>query len=486
MTLAELFDGIAEVPDKLKGLLVFGVTSDTREVGEGCVFVCIKGMRFDGHSAAEDMLKSKGAVAVVTEQRLGLGAEIVVESTRKAYPEILSAYYGRPTADICLGAVTGTNGKTTVVSLCAQIMRSLSHKVGTIGTLGVDTGDGLKYTHGGPPTTPEAHRLYGLFSEMKRLDTTHCFMEASSQALHQYRFGAERFKAAAFTNLTQDHLDYHGTMEDYFLSKLRLLTMCDNAVVNVDDCYGRRAAEFCRDNGIELLTFSVEGTADYYTEMVKLSPSGCEFILTDRAARKSYPVKFGMTGLYNVSNAIAAALMCSCMGERLSDCLAALAEIKGVGGRIETLYDGEYTIIRDYAHTADGLEKLLSTLKPVVKGRLYALFGAAGERDALKRPDMAATVSKYADYMIITSDNPANEDPQSIINEVRAGVPDDAEYAEFVDRREAIEFAVAKLADGDMLALCGKGHEDYQLIGDEYVPFDEKQIVEEILSKRGN
>ncbi len=484
MTLAELFDGIAEVPERMRELLVFSVTSDTREVAEGSVFVCIKGMRFDGHSAAEEMLKYKGAVAVITERPLGLGAEIVVESTRKAYPELLSRWYGSPTASLALGAVTGTNGKTTVVNLATEIMRSVGFKTGTIGTLGTDTGEGREYTHGGPPTTPEAHRLYGLFSEMKRLGTRCCFMEASSQALHQYRFGAERFRVAAFTNLTQDHLDYHGTMEEYFQAKLRLFTMCDTAIVNIDDAYGRRVAEFCTDNGVKLLTYSVEGEADFYTEMVNLYPDRSEFILTDRAAKKSYPVKLAMTGLYNVSNAIAAALMCMCMGTDLALCLSHLEGVS-VEGRLETLYDGKYTIIRDYAHTADGLEKLLSTLKPVAKGRLVALFGAAGDRDALKRPDMAATVAKYADYMVLTSDNPATEDPQSIIDDVKRGVPEGADFAEFTDRREAIEFAVAQLKEGDVLALCGKGHEDYQLIGAEYVPFDEKKIINEILSKRG-
>ncbi len=486
MTLSELFDGIAQVPEKLKNTIVFGVTSDTREVGEGYVFVCIKGMRFDGHSAAEDMLKLKGAVAVVTERPLGLGAEIVVDNTRWTYPEILSAYYGRPTSDILLGAVTGTNGKTTVVSLAAQIMRTLHHQTGTIGTLGCNTGHGLQYTHGGPPTTPEAHRLYGLFSEMRELGTTHCFMEASSQALHQYRFAGESFKAAVFTNLTQDHLDYHGSMEEYFQAKLRLFSMCDKAIVNIDDEYGKRVARYCAENGVELLTTSVYSEAYYYTEMVKLHPDGCDFILTDRMARKSYPVHFGMTGLYNVSNAIQAALMCYCMGEELQDCLAALESISGVDGRIETLHAGDFTIVRDYAHTADGLDKLLSTLRPVVKGRLFALFGAAGDRDAAKRPEMGATAARYADVLVITSDNPASEEPQSIIDAVRAGVPEGTVCTEFTDRRQAIEYAISQLKKGDLLALCGKGHEDYQLIGTEYVPFDEKQIVYEILGKEGN
>ena len=381
--------------------------------------------------------------------------------------------------------MTGTNGKTTTVNLCAGILRHFGEQVGVIGTLGTDTGRGLQYAHSGPPTTPEPRRLYSLFREMADIGTRYCFIEASSQALAQYRFAAEDFAVAAFTNLTQDHLDYHGTMEEYYLAKRSLFDMCGRAVLNIDDEYGRRTAEYCRENNIDHVTTSVIGEADLYTEQVNLSPSGAEFWLTDKAAKKTYPVRISMTGLYNVSNAIQAALICSSLGFPLWQCLDALSEIKGVGGRLETLYDGRFTVIRDYAHTPDGLDKLLSTLKPVAKGRLIVLFGSAGERDNTKRPVMGEICSRYGDLLIVTSDNPAGEDPQSIIDMVTAGIPDGTEYVQFVDRGEALRYALDMLRDGDLLALCGKGHEDYQMIGSEYVPFDEKEITEKYLKEKG-
>ena len=484
MTLAQLFSGIAEISAEIKDAEVAGVTSDSREVNKGFVYVCIKGASFDGHSAAEEMLK-KGAVAVVTQQKLGLMHEICVDNSRRLYPELLSAFYGRPTEKIKLGAVTGTNGKTTTVNLCAGILRSFGEQVGVIGTLGVDTGKGLEYTHGGPPTTPEPRRLYSLFAEMAEIGTKYCFIEASSQALAQYRFAAERFSTAAFTNLTQDHLDYHKTMENYFAAKRALFDMCENAVLNIDDEYGRKIADYCRENDIPCTTTSVEGEADIYTEQVDLTPGGAEFILTDRVAQKSYPVRIAMTGLYNVSNAVQAAVMCSRMGFPLWRCLQALEGIKGVGGRLETLYSGAYTIIRDYAHTPDGLDKLLSALKPTVKGRLVVLFGSAGERDTAKRPMMGEVAAKYGDYLIVSSDNPAHEDPQSIIDSVKQGIPDGVPYVEYPDREDAVRYACGMLKEGDVLALCGKGHEDYQIIGDEYVHLDEKELVQEYLTEIG-
>lgn len=476
MTLGEVFSGICGIKEELCGLVVTGVTSDSREVREGTLFVAVEGRNFDGHSFAADMLKN-GACAVVTRRALGLEREITVENPRELYSHLLSAFYGRPTDKIKLGAVTGTNGKTTVVNLCGQITRLLGHQTAIIGTLGVDTGKGLVYSHEGPPTNPEPKRLYELFAEMAEIGTKYCFMEASSQALAQYRFSAERFAAAAFTNLTRDHLDYHGDMENYFLAKRSLFDMGGAAVVNIDDGYGGRIAEYCRENKIPLTTTSVCGTADYYTETVKLFPDRAEFILTDKAAKKSYPVRFAMTGLYNVSNAVQAAVMCVKMGFELSDILEVLEKISGVGGRLETLYNGDFTVIRDYAHTEDGLEKLLSTLKPLTKGRLITLFGAAGERDAGKRPAMGMAAAKYSDHLIVTTDSPRHEDPQKTVDDVVAGIPAGVPYIGISDRREAVLAALNMARSGDIVALCGKGHEDYQAIGDEYLHFDEKEIV---------
>lgn len=484
MTLGSLFEGIADISTEIADTEVAGVTSDSREVRSGFVFVCIKGASFDGHSAAERLL-SEGTAAVVTQQRLSLPREINVSDSRRIYPELLSKFYGRPTEGIKLCAVTGTNGKTTTVNMCAQIVRSFGKQVGVIGTLGTDTGKGLQYTHGGPPTTPEPRRLYSLFREMADIGTEYCFIEASSQALAQHRFAAEHFTAGAFTNLTQDHLDYHGTMEEYYLAKRRLFEMCGAAVINIDDEYGKRTAEFCKENDIKCHTVSVFGEADYYTENVKLSPAGAEFLLTDRAAGKCYVVKLPMTGYHNVSNAIEAALLCREAGFDLHDCLDALRNISGVSGRLETLYSGEFTVVCDYAHTEDGLVKLLSTLKPLAKNRLITVFGSAGERDTDKRPKMGRAAEMYSNYLVVTTDNPASEDPQRTIDDVVAGLSGSVPHEEHTDRKKAVLHALEMAQAGDVIALCGKGHEDYQIIGREYVHFSERDIVREWLEERG-
>ena len=314
MTLGQLFSGITDIPQKLTERVVSGVTSDNREVESGFLFVCVKGRSFDGHSVAASMLE-KGACAVVTERPLGLPAEICVNESRRLYPELLSAFYGRPTQKLCLGAVTGTNGKTTTVNLCAQITRALGHQTGVIGTVGCDTGKGLQYYHDGPPTTPEPRKLYQLFREMADIGTEYCFLEASSMALAQHRFAAESFAVGAFTNLTQDHLDYHGTMEEYYLAKRMLADMSRTMVINIDDEYGRRTADYCRMSGIQAVTTSVNTSgADYFAEFIRLHPHGAEFLLTCPEKQKSWVAKIPLTGLYNVSNAVQAAVMCRMMG----------------------------------------------------------------------------------------------------------------------------------------------------------------------------
>ena len=486
MTIAELFSGIVpinDIPEALRDIEVSGVTSDSREAEKGFVFVCIKGESFDGHRVAEKLL-GEGICAVVTTEKLGLYREINVEDSRRMYPMLLSNFCGNPTKRIKLGAVTGTNGKTTVVNLCAQITRLLGHKTGVIGTLGTDTGSGLVYSHEGPPTTPEPRRLYELFRQMAEENTEFCFIEASSQALAQHRFAAENFAAGAFTNLTRDHLDYHKTMENYFAAKRSLFDMCGYAVVNIDDEYGAKTADYCRENNIPLKTVSVNDKADYYTEFVKLYSDRSEFVLTDRDGKKSYPVRFAMTGNYNVLNAVTAAVMIHLMGFPMDEVIQALEKIRGVSGRLETLYSGEFTVIRDYAHTEDGLEKLLAALKPLTKNRLICVFGAAGERDAGKRPDMGKAAAAYSDVLIVTTDSPRHEDPQQTIDDVVKGIPEGVPHEEFTDRKEAVIRALELAESGDVVALCGKGHEDYQAIGDVYHHFDEKEIVEEYFNNK--
>lgn len=483
MTVGELFADICAVPEELRNFAVTGVTSDSREAESGFVFVCIKGERFDGHSKAAEAVE-KGAV-VVTRERMGLEREITVPDTRKIYPELLSAFYGHPERRLKICAVTGTNGKTTIANLCAGITRELGFRTGVIGTLGTDTGSGLHYSHDGPPTTPEPRKLCQLFAQMVEEGTEYCFVEASSQALAQYRFAENSFKVGAFTNLTRDHLDYHKTMENYFEAKRKLFDMCGNAVVNIDDEYGRRIAEYCREKNVPCKTVSVDGEADLYTEFVKLGSHGSEFVLTDSTARKSYPVRFALTGKYNVMNAVEAAVTVHLTGIPLDEAIEALGHVRGVAGRLEMLYKGDFTVIRDYAHTDDGLEKLLGTLKPLTERRLITVFGAAGERDAGKRPDMGRAAAKFSDILIVTTDSPRHEDPQQTIDDVVKGIPEGAPHEEFTDRRAAVIRALEIAEKGDIVALCGKGHEDYQAIGDTYFRFDEREIVEEYFRKKG-
>lgn len=477
MNLGELFSGFAEVSEKLKSRAVSGVTSDSREVRESFVFVCIKGSSFDGHTAARAALE-KGAAAVVTENFLGLCGEINVPNSREIYPELLARFFGNPEKKLKICAVTGTNGKTTTVGICAAITRALGHKTGTIGTLGVDAGNGLVYTHDGPPTVPEPKKLAEIFAEMVKNGVEYCFVEASSQALVQRRFPRNCFKAAAFTNLTRDHLDYHGTMENYFAAKRMLFDNSDAAVVNISDDYGKKIAEYCRAKNIPLKTVSVTEKADYYAEFTRCFPDKSEFILTDEQREKSYPARFSLTGEYNVQNALLAAVLCETQGFSLSEIVKALGDVRGVSGRLETLYSGNFTVIRDYAHTEDGLLKLLGTLKPLTKNRLICVFGAAGERDAGKRPDMGRAAAEFADYLIVTTDSPRRENPQDTIDGVVRGIPRGKPYEEFIDREKAVLRALEIAENGDVVALCGKGHEDYQAIGGEYFHFDEKEIVE--------
>jgi UDP-N-acetylmuramoyl-L-alanyl-D-glutamate--2,6-diaminopimelate ligase len=424
------------------------VTDDTREVVAGSLFVAIKGENFDGESAAAEML-AKGASAVITQTDLGLGeSQIVVENARFAYAQAASEFYGNPTSRLRLIAVTGTNGKTTVATLIKAIIEKSGAKCGFIGTTEYDTCGKI---YESVFSTPRQSELYRLFAEMAENGAQFCVMEASSQALDQYRIAGETFEAGIFTNLTQDHLDWHKTMENYYQAKKRLFTMCKKAVINVDDDWGRRLAG---ELAIPVTAYSVHD---------------------------EYSFKCNMPGLFNIANSMAAIAACKLAGFSESLCIAAIEESKGVRGRCEVLHAGEYTVICDYAHTQDALEKILTCIRGFAKGRIICLFGAAGERDADKRPLMGATAAKHADELVITSDNPRFEAPDRIIAEVVAGLPAGTLYKTFVDRREAIEYALSAAKNDDVVLLAGKGHEVYQVIGDKNQPFDEREIVREIL-----
>jgi UDP-N-acetylmuramoyl-L-alanyl-D-glutamate--2,6-diaminopimelate ligase len=479
---------------------VTNVTDDTRNVVEGSVFVAIRGESFNGEAAAADML-ARGAVAVITQRDLGLGErQILVENARLAYAQAVSRFFGNPTARLKLIAVTGTNGKSTVASLIKELIDSAGHKCGFIGTTCYDTCGSTYEAH---LSTPRQDELYRLFAEMRDNGADYCVMEASSQALDQYRIAGEMFEVGIFTNLTQDHLDWHKTMENYYQAKKMLFAMCKSALICVDDDWGKRLAdELTAESAIPVETYSIsqtraavrraspvgrqlddKSTADYYAVNIKTTSSAVSYWFNDTDSEKSYLVRFKMPGLFNAANSIAAIAACKRVGVDSADCIAALESCSGVRGRCEVIHDGLFTVICDYAHTEDALAKILTCVRQSVsdKGRIICLFGAAGERDVDKRPLMGATAARYSDFLVVTSDNPRHESPQKIIDEVTAGVPAHIPCETFTDRREAIEFALTEAREGDTVLLAGKGHETYQVIGDDYLPFDERLTVKAIL-----
>ncbi len=476
MKLSAVMRGI-EYDGRLQECEVRDVMSDSRKVSAGSAFVCIKGRSFDGHSVAEKMLE-KGASVVITDHSLGLERELVVRDTRLALARMCQNFFGNPQNDLTLIAVTGTNGKTTVTSIIKQALCGLGHKSGLIGTICCEIGDMVipaKFT------TPEPWDICALFARMRSAGCTHVVMEASSQALDQGRLLGLEFDCAVFTNLTQDHLDYHGDMESYYQAKKRLFGMAKRAVINVDDGYGLRLA---KEINIPFCTVSIgkEG-ADYCAKAISCSIGGVEFEVNGKGFLA--PVKFPMPGMYSVQNALCAVCALFAVGIDPQQACAAISETHGVKGRCEVLYHGDCTVICDFAHTGDALKQLLSSLKPFVKGRMITLFGCAGDRDPKKRPEMAHAVAKYSDFVIVSSDNPRTEDPLAIIDEVRPYLLESGvEFTAIPDRFFAIKWALEQLKKDDVLLLCGKGHEDYQVIDGCTIYLDEHRLVREFFENR--
>lgn len=466
--------------EALENVTINGITDDTSRFNAGDVFVCIKGINFDGHDFAEEMLE-KGASMIICERDLGLEKQLVVKNTRAYFSKLASNYYGNPTKELKLIGVTGTNGKSTITALLKQILETLGYKTGTIGTVGYDVITKVYEAH---LTTPRQMDLYRYFREMADNGAEYCVVEASSQALSQSRFDEENFECAVFTNLTQDHLDWHKTMERYYLAKRSLFDRTKRALICIDDKYGEKLLKYVRKtNEIPVATYSAVDTADYYAVNIKTDSAGVNYWLSAVKSEKSFPAELGMPGVFNVGNSIAAVAVCTELGFYINEVVDALKECKCVRGRSEVIYNGDFTVICDYAHTEDALEKFLGSVRSFAPKRIICVFGAAGERDTSKRKSMGEAVARICDYVIVTSDNPRFEDQQSIIDNVIQGViKQDTPYKTFTDRKEAIKAAISEAEKGDIITLCGKGHETYQVIDDRYEPFDEREIVAELVS----
>ena len=469
---------------------ITGLALDSRKVKKGDLFVCLTGEHTDGHIYAAEAVWM-GAAAVLAQEPMGSRPfpVIPVPDTREALWRLAKVFYGDPAADMVIFGVTGTNGKTTVTHMLQAIYQTAGIDCGIIGTVGYRVG-GDASVRPAERTTPEALDLFFLLSEMKKNGSSYCAMEVSSHGLALARVKGISFAASIFTNLTEDHLDYHKDMEDYYRAKKKLFEMTDGAaVINVDDGYGARLYRELKERGKPVAGCSLtDPAADFYGEIRETSAAGTRFELLKPCRTPLCSVQLPVPGRFNVENAILAMTCAVLNGVEPETAAAGLAAFHGAPGRFELVgNDRDITIIIDYAHTPDALENVLVTAKSFTRGRLYTVFGCGGDRDAGKRPLMGRIAGTYSDHSIITSDNPRTEDQKTIAAQIEAGFREifqggTASYEIINGRREAIRRALAMCRPGDVLLIAGKGHETSQIIGGSRNYFSDKDTVKGILA----
>ena len=480
MRLKELLKGIDYI--RIEGVQDIGIEDlyyDSREVTPNSLFFCIKGLTVDGHDFAPQAV-AKGAKVLVLERDVDVDGDITkvfVPNSKTAMAYMAKNYYRNPTKDINFIGVTGTNGKTTVTYLVKSILEKAGHKVGLIGTISNMIGDRKMPSKF---TTPESLELQKLLREMADENVDSVVMEVSSHSLALGRVEGCEYDIGVFTNLSQDHLDFHANMEEYRDAKAKLFTQSKLAIINEDDKNGRWIKKRVPT---KVFTYGIYKDADIYARELEITDRGVAFHLHTPSG--SIPINLAIPGIFSIYNGLAAASICYNLGISLEIIAQGLQEVKGVDGRFELLDTGtDYSVILDYAHTPDGLENILTTAKEFAKGRIITLFGCGGDRDHGKRPIMGEIAGKYSDLCIITSDNPRSEDPMDIIKDIVPGIEKTGcDYTIIENRREAIEYALAQAEKDDIVILAGKGHETYQILKDKTIPFDEKKIVAEILGR---
>ncbi len=452
---------------------VKGLTSNSKEVKEGYLFFAIKGTKNDGHNFVKDAEK-RGAYAVVVEKPLNSNVPvIVVENTRKALGKFSHIYFGKPSEKLKVIGITGTNGKTTTTHIIEKILNTSGRKTGLVGTVYYRFEDKIL---GEGRTTPDQITWHKTLSQMLKMGAKYAVAEISSHALDQYRVYPTKFRAVIFTNLTRDHLDYHKTMEEYYLSKKKLFTeyYSELKFVNIDDEYGKRLSEEVKN----VITYGREGKVKI--KDFKTSSRGSEISIEFEG--KTYRFKTNLIGefqAYNLAPAIAFAIIEGIDKETIQRALLNIY----VPGRVEVVYSGEFTVIVDYAHTPDAIENVLRTLRKLTKNRLISVFGAGGNRDREKRPMMGKSAEKFSDLIILTSDNPRDEEPEKIIDDILEGISDKSKVIIEVDRKKAIEKALNLAREGDIVAILGKGHETYQEIKGVKYPFNDSEVVKNLLRR---
>lgn len=480
MKLLELLDGVNY--KLIKGSLdkeIVKIQYDSRKVKENHMFVCLAGFEVDGHNYANKAIES-GATVIVCEKDLEFDkisdeiTVIKVEEGRKTLAIMSANYYGHPTKRLKLIGVTGTNGKTTSVYILKSILEKAGEKVGLIGTIANYIG---KEKVKSERTTPESLELQKLFKDMVDKGCKYCVMEVSSHSLELDRVYGCNFEVGIFTNLTRDHLDFHGTFDNYYNAKFKLFERSRTSIVNIDDNYGYRVINDLNNLSKNIVTYSIKDDSDLKAYDINLEERDIIFKVDD------IEYKFVLPGQYNIYNALGAVGASRVLGIDEEFVKEGLLDVT-VPGRCERIgnqYDIPYEIVIDFAHTPDGLKNILETLRSFTKNRLIAVYGSGGDRDKVKRAELGRVGSEIADLAIITSDNPRNEDPMDIIKEIVVGI-EKTNYLAIENRVEAIRLALNMAEDGDTVVLAGKGHETYQINNDGVIHFDEREVVFDILN----
>ncbi|KAA0548029.1 UDP-N-acetylmuramoyl-L-alanyl-D-glutamate--2,6-diaminopimelate ligase [Bacillus sp. BGMRC 2118] len=465
--------------------LITSIEMDSREVKQGSLFICIQGYTVDGHHYVSQAVQN-GAVAILAQVPVQTSVPVVyVNDTKRAMAILADAFYGQPTHKMQLIGITGTNGKTSTTHMIEKIMNAAGKKTGLIGTIHTKIGD---QTFEVKNTTPESLTLQKTFSNMVEYQVDTAIMEVSSHALDLGRVHGCDYDIAVFTNLTQDHLDYHGTMAEYQRAKGLLFAQLGNtfnsdkpkfAILNHDDA---ATEEYKRSTAAHVITYGIKNHSDVMASNIKMTNNGTAFTLVIYS--EQYDVEIQLLGLFNVYNILAAISTCVAARVPIDVILDSLQNIEGVPGRFELVQAGQaFPVIVDYAHTPDSLENAIMTLKEFAKGSVIVIAGCGGDRDKTKRPIMANIAATLADQAIFTSDNPRSEDPVQILKDMEAGVTGKA-YTTIIDREKAIQYAINIANPEDIVLIAGKGHETYQIIGDQVFDFDDREVAKEAIKER--
>lgn len=485
MKLETLVQDISKIAiARIINIEIKGIKYDSRLVKPGDLFVAIKGFNTDGHQYIKNAI-ANGASAVVLEDKSYCSLEfpwVLVENSRNALADLSAVFYDHPSRNFLLVGVTGTNGKTTTTNLIAEIFADQGYKVGLVGTIHNRIGKKIIPVE---RTTPESSDLQELFSQMVAEKVTCAVIEVSSHALDLARVRGCEFDIAVFTNLTQDHLDYHKSMEEYYKAKAKLFTNLGLnstknkkkiGIINGDDPWGQK---LLAETTVEKLSYGVDKDVNLKAKEIKIASCGVNYHVNN------HKVNLMLTGKFNVYNSLAALAVAESQGIPLEKAIKSLESVTGIAGRFELVESTEdFVVIVDYAHTPDGLINILSTAEEFTKGRIITVFGCGGDRDRTKRPLMGKAAAEHSDYLIVTSDNPRTEDPQQIIKDILPGIEQQVStnmYRVVVDRKKAIREAIKMAQKDDIIIIAGKGHETYQEINGKKYPFNDKKVAEEIL-----